>query len=252
MSLLNHLSRLPVLHRLIPSVRKRLNRRTATGGYSVQQRCGLVLLLNIGNYVDRQLMFDGAFEEDQRAYFFDRMQHLAAEEFWDIGGNIGLYSLLAAGLPQPPRIIAFEPDRRNIAQFSVNLLMNRKLDQVTLVEKAVSDIAGPVGFAAAADKSTGESRVATGAEASSQVEAVRLDEFFSAQGRRIFIKMDIEGHELSALRGMVGLLSRNHIFLQVESFPERQDAVTALLTGLGLRQVHRIRHDLYFSNFPDV
>jgi hypothetical protein len=76
-----------------------------------------------------------------------------------------------------------------------------------------------------------------------QVPATTLDAYWTAQGKpRIdFIKMDVEDHELSVLRGARQLLEHNRqIALLLECTPEgcqraghKQDDVFDLLRGLG-------------------
>ena len=94
-------------------------------------------------------------------------------------------------------------------------------------------------------------RFASSSEGNAFLEAVRLEDFLDWKGRSLFIKMDIEGHELAALKGAGALLSNNRCFLQVEVFPENEQQVTAYLTKLGFVTVCQIDRDFYF-NRPDV
>jgi hypothetical protein len=59
--------------------------------------------------------------------------------------------------------------------------------------------------------------------------------------------MDIEGHELAALRGARQLLLRNRCFLQVEVFPANGKAVISYLEELGFSIVNKIERDFYFG-----
>ena len=84
-----------------------------------------------------------------------------------------------------------------------NLLLNGLVSKVDIVPKAVSEESGIVDFLPSPDTSTGQSRVGRGTGAI-QVEAVCLDDFIGAAGLRVFIKMDIEGHEPEAVEGWAG------------------------------------------------
>ena len=87
------------------------------------------------------------------------------------------------------------------------------------------------------------------------VEACRLDDYFGVQPERSFdiLKIDVEGHELSVLRGAVDLLSQ-HVFrvIQLEAHEDDQyrvehGVIDEILTRSGYRLHARIRHS--FGNF---
>ena len=165
-----------------------------------------------------------------------------------MGANIALYSILVAKSGLADRVIAFEPDARNRLQMGANLLLNGLVSKVDIVPKAVSEESGIVDFLPSPDTSTGQSRVGRGTGAI-QVEAVCLDDFIGAAGLRVFIKMDIEGHEPEAVRGMGRLLRNNKTFMQVESFTENVVGLAESLAEYGLARCHQIGDDHYFSNF---
>ncbi len=248
MGVLRSIERLPVFRRLIPSLRKRAASFTWAGDFKVVRSNDAAFLVNFRNYVDRQIAFHGDYETAQHDYFLVEMDRRGCDVFIDVGANIGLYSVLVARRPQPPRIVAFEPDPRNYDQFRANLLINGVTAAVETHRLAVSN-RSTVAFRMASATSTGESRVDAGDPDAIQLPAVRLDEFLPLSGQAIFIKIDIEGHELDALTGMAGLLRANRCFLQVECFAERLSQVTAFLDQAGFTRRHEIESDRYFANF---
>lgn len=239
--------RLPLLKRLLPSLRKRWARLTWTGGYAVVRRHNACFLLDHRNFVDRQLAFF-AYEEAQLDYFLSRMTRLRADIFLDVGANFGLYSVLAVGADASRRVIAIEPDRRSLAQLEANLLLNGMLERVEIVAKAASDREGARPFLAAPATTTGQSRIAK-SPGSVEVASCRLDDLVSETGRTIFVKLDVEGHEREIIAGAARLFAGNRIFLQIESFAPNADLVAQDLAGRGFRRVHRIGDDHYFANF---
>ncbi len=248
MGVFRSIERLPVFRRLIPSLRKRTAAFTWAGDFKVVRSNGAAFLVNFRNYVDRQIAFYGDYETAQHDYFLGEMDRRGCDVFIDVGANIGLYSVLVARRPQPPRIVAFEPDPRNYDQFRANLLINGVTAAVETHRLAVSNRAS-VAFRMASATSTGESRVDPTDPEAVGLPAVRLDEFLPLSGKTIFIKIDIEGHELAALTGMAGLLRANRCFLQVECFAERLGQVTAFLNQTGLTRRHEIESDRFFANF---
>ena len=248
MGVFRSIERLPVFKRLIPGWRKRMAALTWVGDFRVVQSNGAAFLVNFRNYVDRQIAFHGDYEAAQHGYFLAQMDRRGCDVFIDVGANIGLYSVLVAKRPNPPRIVAFEPDPRNYDQFRANLLINGVTAAVETHRLAVSNRSS-VAFRMASATSTGESRVDPGDPGAVELPAVRLDEFMPLLERVIFIKIDIEGHELAALTGMAGLLRTNRCFLQVECFAERLGQVTAFLGQAGFTRQHEIESDRFFANF---
>ena len=65
--------------------------------------------------------------------------------FYDVGANVGFYSLLASKLVNAGRVISFEPSPRNISYLKKHIELNR-LRNVTLLETAVGDKDGVMKF----------------------------------------------------------------------------------------------------------
>jgi FkbM family methyltransferase len=234
----------PLIKRAWPSVLKRWAKLSWPGGYAVRRRQGGLFLLNYRNYVDRQLAFYGSFEAAQLARF--ETLSAGAALFLDIGANIGLYSVaLAKALPNI-NVIAFEPDQRNRAQLSANLLLNKLVDRVEIVSKAVTAQSGEVRFTEFSERSTGQSKVSDAPGAKS-VPAVALDDMLDLKGARIAVKIDIEGHELEAIAGMTRLARENICVFQIESFGDKAARLNEIMAGLGYAEAGSIDSDRYFQ-----
>jgi len=120
-------------------------------------------------------------------------------------------------------VIAFEPDPGNYGLLRQNVALNG-CGNVETVQKAVADRAGQTELILA-QGNYGNHRIApqsdAGFAAAPKVGMVTLDEFFSAPDRRVDVmKMDIEGAELLAWRGMQGVLGRNpKLKIMMEFYP---------------------------------
>ncbi len=124
---------------------------------------------------------------------------------YDVGANVGYYTLLAAEIVGPNgRVVAFEPLPRNLHYLRAHLSLNG-VTNVLLSDAAAWDSPGTVRFDPGPDNSEGH--VTSGGEF--DVHAVTLDEFRTENGLPLpdVIKMDIEGGELHALRGAVSILT---------------------------------------------
>ena len=128
----------------------------------------------------------------------------------DVGAHIGYYTLLLAKLVgENGRVIAFEAHAENAEQVSSNVRMNGYGAWVRVENMAVSDGAHKsVRLFPGSEGSSFEwSIVARHAEAHPtqpglEAPATSLDDYFPPGSRVDFIKMDIEGAEIQALRGM--------------------------------------------------
>ena len=125
--------------------------------------------------------------------------------FLDIGANIGLYSLLAASIVGPSgRVMAFEPGRIPADRLRDACIANR-LENIALVRSGVGEHTGELTFDAGSEDAT--AHVAVADEISNtRVPAIRLDEYLDDTPIAM-AKLDIEGYEPFALRGMSRLLA---------------------------------------------
>lgn len=168
----------------------------------------------------------------------------------DIGANIGLYTVvLARHVGEQGHVYAFEPDPTNFSLLSRNIAANG-LQNVTAVQKAVSDRNGTARLYLSKTHSGLHRLHPSGVCGNSiTVDCVRLDDFFPNNTCRIdLVKLDVEGHEVSVLRGMLELMRRNpQIQLFTEYCPawlteagDSADEYVGLLEAHGFR-CHEVR-----------
>ncbi len=138
---------------------------------------------------------------------------VAAGAFLDVGGNIGVFSVVAA-LAGKSQIVAFEPDAANAGLLRVNSQMNAVDDRVDVQECAVGASDGTATLYRA--PSHGNHSIVAGVVddpvGTRQVERVSLDSFVARRRRErgampvSLVKVDCEGSELAVLRGASELL----------------------------------------------
>jgi len=136
--------------------------------------------------------------------------------FVDIGANIGVMSFDAARLVGPQgRVIAFEPEPRNMRLLLRGIAANG-FAHISAFALALSDAPRIVSM-------TGNSNgtVIAADPLMGLVQAIPGDELLAGQPRIDMIKLDIEGHEPAALRGLRRTLQRHRPWVLCEFNPAR-------------------------------
>ena len=151
---------------------------------------------------------------------------------FDVGANVGFYTLLASVLVGTRgSVFAFEPFPENLVFLKEHLRLNN-IDNVTVVEAAVSDKCGTAFFDEGKSRSTGH----ISPSGRLQIETVAIDELVAKKELPVpdYIKMDIEGAEVSALLGAKTTLAQAHptIFLATHGSSIHQECCR-LLRSLG-------------------
>lgn len=166
--------------------------------------------LNFSDQVQRQIYF-GLYDID--GINMTKRLLRPGDVFFDIGANVGYYSLIASQLVGATgQVHAFEPIPENILSIqksiSDNSIANINLNQVAVADKKSSmdiyigdDTIGNSGWASFV-KSTRRIH-------SLKVDVVSIDDYVRANGidRVRLVKIDIEGAELDALKGMKNICS---------------------------------------------
>jgi FkbM family methyltransferase len=152
----------------------------------------------------------GSYEPDLTALFVRMIR--PGSVIFDIGAHIGYYSLLASTLSGPRgRVVAFEPDPRNLRFLRQHIRMNR-LATVDVLPVAAADRQGEAAFEFGTGSGTG--RLASHGDlrvTTTTVDAVAADRGL-APG---FLKVDVEGAEARLLEGATETLrsARPVVFL---------------------------------------
>lgn len=138
----------------------------------------------------------------------------------DAGANIGLFTVFAARRLKAGRVIAFEPVPSMATWLEQNIAINH-LENVVTAQCGLSDAEGVLPIYEIQSSHEGLSTLYPGTLERSSVTEVpvkRLDDLFSSYGtgRLDFIKIDIEGGELPALRGAAECLKKFRPAVMVE------------------------------------
>jgi len=132
--------------------------------------------------------------------------------FYDLGANIGLFSLLAARLVGPGgKVFSFEPEKAVAERLRRNIARN-EFSNVAVIEAGVWSSSCEKQFAPAdsASPDHGTGTFVTGAARSgASIRCISLDDFARTAPPPDIIKCDVEGAEVEALRGAQDLIEKH-------------------------------------------
>jgi FkbM family methyltransferase len=187
------------------------------------------------------------FTAEAREIVFREYTPREGDIVFDVGAGIGAETLLFSRLVGPSgQVVSVEAHPRTYKRL-FDLCRANRLTNVTLVEAAASDTDGTAQISDLSNHARNTTLGAGGID----VKASRLEGIAETVGvRRIdFLKMNIEGAELAALRGLGALLASTrhvcigcHDFLADDGGPEElrtKGAVRELLTERGFEVTSR-------------
>jgi FkbM family methyltransferase len=201
---------------------QRLNGRLAPPEGRVTTRLirGFTLRLDLADPVQRRLFFFGDYDERREADLITRVL-AKGEVFWDVGANLGYFTLLAAAaLNHTGRVVAFEPGESAHASLTGNISLN-PFTNIMVYQVAASDREGDAVLYSVKGQPDGRANLfqpGAGQTESAAVRTVTLDGWRERQGLALpaFIKLDVEGAELAALTGARETLAAGAPLLLVE------------------------------------
>ena len=171
----------------------------------------------------------------------------AGGTFYDIGANVGFFTLVGAQLVgERGHVVAFEPAPATAALLSANVARNG-LDRVRLLDIALGDRTGEAHFAVMAENQYGRmAHLDDGSIATVEQIGVRVERLDALVDEGLppptIIKMDIEGAETEALRGMETTLREHHPVVLCELHGTQREVAAAFEAhGYTLRGLDDVR-----------
>jgi len=152
--------------------------------------------------------------------------------FWDIGANIGTHTLFPAKAASNGSVVAIEANDRNYQSLQMNIRKN-KITNISTEDVALSDHNGTEELAISGHNLSGEGSHSIERKPTSEstsVTTVTGDSLLERYSSPNIVRMDIEGAELNALRGMTDALKKTRLIsLEVhEQYVEKEKIYTLL------------------------
>lgn len=150
------------------------------------------------NLIERSIMQTGVWEPAETEAV--KRTVMPGDICVDIGANIGYFSFLMATLGA--KVLAFEPSQYGFERFSANLSLNPGLD-IQAKRIGLGDKKHTITEAI-------EARFSERVLAHDHPESIVIETLDSYELRKLdFLKIDVDGHDVSAIRGSLETLKRH-------------------------------------------
>lgn len=178
--------------------------------------------LNPTEHIQQQLFWYGNYEKELGDLISRVLK--PGDLFLDIGANIGYFSLLASAKEPLCKIIAFEPAPNIYKKLEENISLNN-FKNIRIVNAAAGEVSGENDLFISGPDNLGMSSFKQPENFSGEIEKVKtvsIDDWVRVSGlhKLDLVKIDIEGSELSALKGMKTVLANFKPLLLIEINPE--------------------------------
>ncbi len=194
-------------------------------------------------YVDhiQKLIYNYGHFYEKETLDYLKEQYGSFDRVLDIGSNIGNHMLYYCSRLGAKRVICFEPNTFNHSVLCKNIELNNLQDFVTVHNVALGATGGKGIQKDFTNRNTGMNRIEAVSSSDAgiaSVDIVRLDDLHYQHID--FIKIDVEGFEVSVLKGAAETLKGSKAVVLIEVFKESQAEVDEIMTSYGYRKTKTI------------
>jgi FkbM family methyltransferase len=179
--------------------------------------------------------------------------------FFDIGANVGAYSLVAASQKNIDKVFSFEPFYANFFKLSSNIILNKLSNKITPVNLALHNkteicplnhwdaysVGEPGSSGHQIKLAVTEKGINFRPLIVSYALAITLDNFCSSYGvMPTAIKIDVDGNELLILAGAREILNSQHLkTVLIEVNRNNENAVDGIMLRAGFNKAATNEHN---------
>ena len=252
------LAKFPILKRLIPSIGIRILR-------FLKKNRGYFKIGNINFYldfmdpIDRQIIINKKYEHDQVLFLRKQMEKTSFDYFLDIGSNSGYYSFYFADKFKNLKIKAFELNLEPFNKFQKTLNKN-SFKNIEVFNFGLSNRQRKVRTRSMIT----HDHIHSNSIITEDFDIVRSknikileanlkigDNLFNFFEKKLAFKIDVEGHEIYTLKGLIKNLLKNKCLIMIEINDEKFSEVNEFLIKNNLRQIFKSKYrpDYVYINF---
>ena len=248
----NKFLRIPILKRLIPSILKiiKFKKKVKVGNFYLNLDCSYSH--------EKEIYLNREYEKEQILYLEKLIRENYADVFFDIGSNIGFYSLFFEYNKNNLREFhSFEVNKLNFIRLKKNIEINNSKikaynlgcsDKTTKSRIWFTHISRMPGSSILDTNDSEYKKYNKKLLEYADVNLVKIDDIFHFSEKCIAIKIDVERHELHVLKGAIKLLYKNKIIMQIELFPELKKEVLTYLDNNNFKLLKKINNDYFLTN----
>ncbi len=175
--------------------------------------------------------------------------------FYDIGANVGIYSVYASILHKNIDTIAFEPSVFNLEILSKNIYINNLYDRISIYPISLDikknqnqfnmskvEVGGALsGFGTELDEFNNQRDITFKYKTFSQ----SLDDFVDEYNLKLpnYIKIDVDGIELSILNGAIKILNSNNIKSILIENTDPKSGISSFLEENNFQLMSKLRNN---------
>jgi FkbM family methyltransferase len=247
---------LPLFKRLIPSIGIRVLKllKKNKGFYKINN---VSFYLDFLDPIDRKIILYKEYEHDTVSFLEEKFTQHSISNFLDIGANSGYFSFYFANKFNNLKVKAFEPNIDAFEKFKKTLIKN-SFNDVEIFNYGLSDIEKKVKMItwykhghAKTNLVILEDHFDTNNSKIYETDLKVGDEVLNFKNEKLCIKIDVEGHELSVLKGLAKNLRENKCVILIETGDVKFKAVNDFLIKNNYKQLFKskFRIDYIYSNF---
>ena len=247
--------KIPLFKRLIPSVSIRILKlfNKNRGFYNINNT---LFYLDFLDPVDREIILNKEYEQDAVNFLEIEMRKNLFSNFLDVGANSGYYTFYFAKKFTNLKIQAFEPNVDAYNKFLKTILKN-SFKNISISNFGLSNINEKIKmitwFKHGIAKTNSTILDKSHDTKNSKIFETNLrigDEVIDLSDKKILLKIDVEGHELSVLEGLKMLLNNNKCMILVEIGDEKFEQVNEYLSKKNFKIIFKSKYrlDYVYSN----
>jgi FkbM family methyltransferase len=248
----------PILKRLIPSIGIRVLRffKKNRGYFKIGE---INFYLDFLDPMDRQIILHKKYENDQVIFIEKRMEKNLFDYFLDVGANSGYYSFLFASKFKDLKVKAFEPNLDAFNKFEKTLNKN-SFQNIEVFNFGLSDREKKTKMYSLIthDYIHSNSTISKNPN-DADIKNYNIfeaplklgDDQFNFLKKKLFIKIDVEGHEINTLKGLIKNLINNKCLILIEISNKKFSEVNEFLIKNRFKQIFKskYRSDYIYENF---
>lgn len=256
--MIRFLVKLPIFKRLIPSIGIRVLRffKKNRGYFKIGE---INFYLDFLDPIDRQIILHKNYENDQVIFLEKEMEKNLFDYFLDVGANSGYYSFLFANKFENLKVKAFEPNLDAFNKFKKTLNKN-SIQNIEVFNFGLSDQERKVKmYSLITHNYTHSNSTISKNPNDFDIKNYNIfeaplklgDDQFNFSKEKLLIKIDVEGHEINILKGLIKNLLNNKCLILTEISTEKFSEVNEFLIKNSFKEIFKskYRSDYVYTNF---